>query len=551
MTKIKILPPSLVGKIAAGEVIERPASALKELIENSIDAGAKNIQVYIKNYGIAMIKVVDDGEGILSDEVPLAFQRHATSKIEREEDLLRINTLGFRGEALYSIAQVSKLRIVTQHKEENIGREILLVGGEIKEQKPALTRGTTVEVKELFFNAPVRRKFLRSPSTERAHIIETVQLYALAYPEISFYLNLEGEESLILPKTDSLQSRIAQVFGNSFSDKLDHRVVSEKTHSVEIFIGTREIEIRQRSKQLIFVNRRPIRDSLITNSLYKALEIRESHPKFILFLTVPPEEVDFNIHPTKREVRFKDPSKIVNIITKAATNNPSRYSVTVDLSSWKVHERPTAQYSQQTLLSNRSFEVKPNPVNFLDLGNSVLAIEQPEGILFLDYHGAHERVNFERLLRGDSEGISRLIFPYVIELNAVDYTVVAENLSLINELGIEAETFGRNSIIVRGLPEFLKNSDVAGIFENLAEVLKKEEKLSFLEDIKRKIAATIACHRSLRSNDKINPHEVAILLDQLEKTSDPNHCPHGRPIKKFLSKREITKWFQRKESKQE
>lgn len=545
MTKIKILPPSLVGKIAAGEVIDRPASALKEIIENSIDAKAKNIQVYIKQYGISSIKVVDDGEGIPSEDIVLAFHRHATSKIEKEEDLYNISTLGFRGEALYSIAQVSKLRITTQYREDTVGRELLLIGGEIKEQKPAHTKGTTVEVRELFYNAPVRRKFLRSPATEKAHIIETVQNYALAYPEISFYLNIDGEEILVLPKADSFLTRISQIFSSSFAEKLIHKTLSEGEYKIELFLGTNELARRNRTKQFIFINKRPVRDSLVVGSLYKAFQIKESHPQFILYITMPPQEVDFNVHPAKKEVRFRNPAVVVDLITKSAQSERKTYSVSEALAEWTISDRTTLTYSQQSLLAEVSTFQEDRLGNFLNLGNAIIVLEQPEGILFLDYHGAHERVNFEKLLEGRHENINRLIFPLVIELNAQYYTLLSKNLKIINELGIEAEDFGKNSIIVRAIPDFLKTADMVSILESIAVLLKEETGIPDLTDIKKKVAATVACHKSLRANDRINSYEVKILLDQLERTSDPDHCPHGRPIKKFLPIQDIKKWFSR------
>lgn len=545
MTKIKILPPSLVGKIAAGEVVDRPASALKELIENSIDAGAKNIQVYIKKYGIALIKVVDDGEGIPSEDIVLAFHRHATSKIEKEEDLYTISTLGFRGEALYSIAQVSKLRITTQYKEDPVGRELLLIGGEIKEQKPAHTKGTTVEVMELFHNAPVRRKFLRSPTTERAHIIETVQNYALAYPEISFYLQIDGEEILTLPNTNSALIRVSQIFGQTFAEKLRHRELSEGDYRIEIFLGTEELARRQRTRQLIFINRRPVRDSLISGALYKALQVKDAHPQFFLFITMPPEQVDFNVHPAKREVRFRNPEDLINLIFRLSEPESKVYHLSETLEEWKVSDKTALAYCQQSFLSCNSCYQEVQSLNFLNLGNAIVAIEREGGILFLDYHGAHERVNFERLLKGNNENVNRLVFPHSVELTADYYALLSKNLEILNELGIEAEEFGKNSIVVRAVPDFLSGVDIVDILESIATVLKEDTGKPDLQEIKRKVAATIACHKSLRANDRINAYDLKILLEKLESTTDPEHCPHGRPIRKFVSLEEIKKWFLR------
>lgn len=544
MGRIRILPEALAGKIAAGEVIERPASALKELLENSIDAHATSIKIYIKGYGISEIKVVDDGEGIPSEDVILALQRHATSKIEKEEDLFKINTLGFRGEALYSIAQVSKLRIITQHKYENIGTEIFVCQGDIIERKPANANGTTIQIEDLFFNTPVRKKFLKSPFTERAHILETVQNYALAYPETSFYLNIDGEEVLNFPRADSIKERIAQVFGVEFLEKLEFKSISDNRYRIELFWGNTQLVRRNRTKQLIFVNRRPVRDSLVSSSLYKAFKVKEFHPQFLFFLTMPSDEVDFNVHPTKKEVRFRDTARLSELIFNIA--EPEKISIIAERPvEWAVSENSNL-IEQINFFQLNSFEAKEEFVDFLSLGDAIVAIRQSEGILFIDYHAAHERVNFEKILKALPESSMNLVFPQIIELNPTDYELIVANLNVLKELMIEAENFGKNSIIIRNIPEILKNVDLEGIIESIASVLKEELVKPDFTDIKRKIAETIACHKSMRSNTKITASELKALLRELEQTSDPEHCPHGRPIKKFISLEDIKKWFMRK-----
>lgn len=526
MGKIQILPESVIGRIAAGEVVERPASVVKELIENSIDAGANSISVYIKEFGIAEIKVIDDGEGIPSEDVPLAFQRHATSKIKDEKDLTRILSLGFRGEALYSIAQVSKLRIITQHKDENTGTEAYLIGGSLVSQKPAVTKGTTVQIRELFFNTPVRRKFLKSPYTEKAHIIETVQNYCLAYPEISFSLFIDEEEVLNIPQAKTVYERILQVFGLEFAEKLAVKTISKDDYKIELFIDVEELS--KRPKQLIFVNRRPVREPSIVSAISKAFQTNQS--QFFIYIKVPPEDVDFNVHPAKTLVRFREPQKIYQLIFKMAEPQPA------------VVAESAAQWKPNVELCLKEIE---GIFQFFSLGEAIVVIPKPDGLLFLDYHAAHERVNFEKILNKMNERTVKLVFPLIINLNPQDYLLIKENLHILQELGIEAEDFGKNSIIVRAVPEVVKYGDIAGIIENIAATLKEEISRPDFVDIKRKIAATVACHSSLRANDKINYFEIKTLLEELEKTSDPQHCPHGRPIKKFISIEEIKKWFLR------
>ncbi len=544
MGRIKILSEELISKIAAGEVVERPASVVKELIENSIDAGANSIKIFIKEYGTALIKVVDDGEGIYSDDVILAFQRHATSKIQRQEDLFNIKTLGFRGEALYSIAGVCKLKIITQHREEEVGTEVYSIGGKLIERKPAITSGTTVEVRDLFFNTPVRKKFLKSPATEKSHIIETVQNYALCYPKIAFYLNIDDVEVLNLHPSSSIQERICQLYGIEFFKKLKFRDLTDERWRLELYWGVTELDRSKRTKQLIFINQRPVREPLLLSLLYQAFQVGDKHPQFILFLNVPAEAVDFNVHPSKKEARFRDPQHIRQLIFKL-TDNQKLSTVEESPVVWKENFVSSGTLSQQSFFDSQNEIQGPEFFQFLKLGDALVALQRNDGILFIDYHAGHERVIFEKILNGMPENVTKLVFPQIINLTSQDYQLIKENLSLLHNLHIEAEDFGKNSIIVRGIPQILKDADLADIIEGIAVTLKEEIGKPDFKDIKQKIASTIACHKSLRANNKITLHEINTLLRELEKTSDPDHCPHGRPIKKFISLKEIKSWFSR------
>ncbi|MDW7971715.1 MAG: DNA mismatch repair endonuclease MutL [Thermodesulfovibrio sp.] len=544
MNKIRILPENIISKISAGEVVERPASVVKELIENSIDAGAKSISVYVRNFGIAEIKVIDDGEGIPSEDVVLAFQRHATSKIKEESDLQKISSLGFRGEALYSISNVSKTKISTQYKDENTGTEVYITGGKLVSKKPVVTKGTTVEVKDLFFNTPVRKKFLKSPYTETAHIIETFQNYCLAYPEISFCLFVDEKEVFNISPAKTLYDRIAQVFGLDFAKKLKFKTVSKESYKLELFIGLEELLRKTRTKQIIFVNRRPVKDPSIVNTLYKAFNIKEDHPQFFIYINLPPEDVDFNVHPTKKEVRFRKPKLVHELIFKMAEPSSKLSVIAEHPNQWRIN-RDLSSINQPSFFHTEPLFSKEETFQFLNLGDSIVIIQMDDGIIFLDFHAAHERVNFEKILDKMNKKILRLTFPNVINLTPNDYIVIKENLKIINELGIEAEDFGENCIVVRAIPEIVKYANTAELIESIAETLKEETVKPDFVDIKRKIAATLACHSSLKANKKINYLEIKALLKELEKTSDPYHCPHGRPIKKFISIEEIKKWFLR------
>ncbi|MCS7214533.1 MAG: DNA mismatch repair endonuclease MutL [Thermodesulfovibrio sp.] len=544
MSKIIILPENIVSKISAGEVIERPASVVKELIENSIDAGSSSISVYVKNFGIAEIKVTDNGEGIPSEDVILAFQRHATSKIRDEMDLNRILTLGFRGEALYSIASVSRLRITTQHRDQDRGIELFLNGGNLVSQRPVVTKGTSIEVRDLFFNTPVRKKFLKSSHTEKSHIVEAVYNYCLAYPEISFSLYIDGEEILNIPQVKTNSDRISQLFGSEFASKLKFKKVSSNNYTIEIFIGLDEFLRKSRTRQFIFVNRRPIKDFSVVNTLYKVFNIKEMHPQFFIFLSVPPEDVDFNVHPSKKEVRFREFHIIHQLINKIGEPQHNTLTIAENQEQWKLKADFSSSVQLSTFHTGQIFK-EEEIFQFLNLGDAILAIQRNDGIVFLDFHAAHERLNFEKILNIINKPIVKLSFPHIIELNSHDYILIKENLNIMSDLGFDIEDFGKNSILVRALPDIIQHADIVGIIESIAATLKEEAGKPELDDIKRKIAAKIACHGSLRANKKINYAEVKTLLNELEKTSDPDHCPHGRPVKKFIPIEEIKKWFLR------
>lgn len=548
MKLIRILPSSVVSKIAAGEVVERPASVVKELVENSIDAGATEVAVYVKGDGIAQIKVVDDGIGIPQEDVLVAFQRHATSKISTAEDLFRIQTLGFRGEALYSISQVSKVRLITQYLDEPEGIEIYLIGGELRFQKPAVTRGTQIEVTDLFFNTPVRKKFLKSAVTEKSHIIDTMQNYCLGYPEVKFQLIIDGREILNTSKASSLNERIAQVFGHEFLKNIDYKTVSEGDYRIELFISKNYLN--QKTKQLIFVNRRPVRDAFLTHCIYDFLGLKNQHPQFILFLNLPPQDVDFNIHPAKKEVKFRNQNLLRQLIgrmfyqPKAFPLNKNEVTPSKNVQSGLTQLNSQVSGFFQMKVSEREparmWEILP----FIKVAPGIVAIAQQEGLVLFDYHAAHERINFEKLLNRKTSSYE-LLFPYHVKVSPEVYAIIKENLTLFNDLGIGIEDFGENSFVIRRLPSVLTGVDVQGLLEEIATTLRQERGTQSIEDRKRKVAATCACHRSLRANDEITEIKLKQLLNELSHCTDPDHCPHGRPVKKVIPIGEIRKWLGR------
>lgn len=587
MSSIMMLPGDLQNKIAAGEVIERPASVVKELLENSIDAGATEIRVDILQGGSKLIRVVDNGPGMKRDDALLCFRQHATSKIQTEDDLSDIKTMGFRGEALSSIASVSRLSIMTAPASSpgrtasrnrvdtaSTGTHIDIEGGRAGEPKDIAHIGTTVEVHDLFFNTPARKKFLKSRRTEVHHIVETVTRVALSHPEISFQLTIERVENLILPKAGSYRERILQVYGEDFCKGL----IEIKDDGVTA-MTSREGNFRStRANQYLFINRRPISDASIRHALYRAYDTflpKNEHPIFFIYLEVSPSEVDFNVHPTKREVRFQDKESIyrmvsssirralrvrgfgssdagdtlksADFVSKHSAGEPS--SLPISRKAEARNSYPESHISQQQTpdisLLSESFEGYKGLLKHIYLGDVFVACTSGSGVTLLDHHAAHERILYERLRNGVELEPIQLLFPKQVRLPAKEYGTILAHISGIRDMGIEIEDFGHNTIIVRSLPRLLINADIGAIISDVAGSLTDFRSTSPLDILKERIAMRVACHSSVRGSTELNSDEVSSLLSDLSKAEDPEHCPHGRPTRIHFSIAELRKIFKR------
>lgn len=555
MNKIRILPEGLRNRIAAGEVIERPASVVKELVENSIDARATNIDIQIEGGGKHLIVVSDDGIGISSSELHLAVEPHATSKIEREEDLFDIRTRGFRGEALSSIASVSRLRITSQTEGEPVGRSIYLEGGRPLEDTPSPHRGTTVEVKDLFFNTPARRKFLKSDRTEIRHIIETVTETALSEYSRGFSLSINKTEAFKYPRAGSLRERLLQVYGEEFVSGL---------HSIEFphlraFFSKENNFRMNRSHQYIFINGRPIRDASLRHAVYSAYEgllPHDRHPIFFLFLQIPPSSVDFNVHPAKREVRFSDKEGVYRMVRDSLREVliPSSYGDGKPLHSPASTVTggiagASSKYHHESPSTPPSVIEEPvsgyGNIEHIYLGDVFLAYSHGDGLTLLDHHAAHERVIYERLLKGMEIRRVEFLFPRQITLSPSDYTTIIQNCPTLEAVGISVEDFGGNSVVVRSIPDFIHEGELQGILEDLAESIREISANSPLEELRKHLAMTIACHRSVRGKKKLTGEELRALLEDMERLDDPEHCPHGRPTRLRIGIDELKRMFKR------
>jgi len=558
MSRIIILPPDLQNKIAAGEVIERPASVVKELIENAIDAESTDIRIDILYGGKRLIRVSDNGVGMEREDAILCFKKYATSKLFSEKDLFNIKTMGFRGEALSSISAVSKVKLVTGQRGSSFGVSVETSGGELKEIKDSSFFGTSVEIRDLFFNTPARKKFLKSNNTEMFHIVDAVTKEALSHWSIGFRLTSDNKETLVLPLSSDHKERIVQIYGEELLGNL-----MEVTHEGEGIALTSYVSkgrnFRDRkSQQYIFINKRPVKDHSLSHAVYRAYEgilPREKHPLFLLFLTIDPQKVDFNVHPTKREVRFEDKESIYHFVYTAIKNavkgERSEYTkqfteipASVSFTPHVTHDMGRSfQASSSTVAEPLEFPYKAHEP-FLYLGETFIAIPGKGGLMLIDYHAAHERILYEKLLKSTGLHANQLLFPKQVKLSYKEYAVILGHTGVLRDFGIDIEDFGHTTLIVRSLPDALKDSDMRGILSDVASCLIEGTRPD--KSLRETLAAKIACHSSIRGKTVLNQEKIMNLITRLDQADHPDQCPHGRPTRIFLSLDDLRKMFKRK-----
>jgi DNA mismatch repair protein MutL len=593
MPLIRILPVGLRNKIAAGEVIERPASVVKELVENSIDAGATEIRIEILRGGKGLIRVMDNGAGMDRDDALLCLERHATSKLADESDLFNIRTMGFRGEALPSIASVSRMTLITGLRGAASGVSVEIEGGEIKGVRDHPSSGTTIEIRDLFFNTPARKKFLKSDSTELFHIIDSVTREALSRWDTSFSLFTEKHETMNLPRASDPRERILQIYGLEFLEGLmevnnpPSSPLSLKGErgglKLTAFITKGDSFRNNKAHQFIFINRRPVKDQTISHAVYSAYEAimpHDRHPVFFIFLEIDPQEIDFNVHPTKREVRFESRHDIHRIVTgclrealkKERSLRAEEFSRAPDwaktennppLSPIKLRgeergllnkggEGGFVTQSSDSAGSSSSAEFVSEPVEFpyrpsppfIYLGDTFIAMAGKGGLTLIDHHAAHERILYEKLLSGLNLHSHRLLFPRQVRLSRKEYIVIMEHLGILGEMGMEIDDFGHDTLMVRALPYALKEADMRGILSDVAAALM--EGVRPFHSAREVLAASIACHSSVRGKEILEREEFESLLAGLEAAENPDQCPHGRPTRIYISMDELKKMFKRK-----
>jgi DNA mismatch repair protein MutL len=605
MSRIRLLPETVASQVAAGEVVERPASVVKELVENSVDAGARKIDIRIKRGGISLIRVIDDGFGMDRDDALLSLERHATSKIRSAADLQAVATLGFRGEALPSIASVSRFRLTTREPEAIAGTDIIVNGGKIDIVRDGgEAPGTQVEVRSLFFNLPARRKFLRSENTESRNIEHQLHLQAIGHPQIAFTLVRDERLVFQLPTTINLKERIRDLYGAELLDRLlEANAPGSSQIKISGLIGQAGVSRQTRDQQLIFVNGRAVESPLIASALregYHTALMKGQYPVTFLFLDLDPAFVDVNVHPAKREVRFRDPNSVREAVVeciqqtlegdRAAWREKFRPPVApiapqpaVDLTLRPTVSLPQVSHRElphfppsggmvavppetsaagaiefaeggrgsPTRVEPARSDRKPQQFQIIGVLNKLYVLmENEEGLVLVDQHAAHERILFEELRRRmEEQGVpsQKLLLSQTFDLPPRDAEWVERNLSTLQKMGIGVEGFGPNTFKIDSLPAFLRTSDPVSFMQRVIDDLKSASNSSSALRLGEEMIAKTVCRHAVKANDPLRYLEVEKLIQDLLDCDLPYCCPHGRPTMIQISNAELEKKFGRKQ----
>ena len=583
MPRIIQLSPQVVARIAAGEVIERPASVLKEMLENSIDAGSTRIDVEITQGGLDCVRVVDDGCGIDGDDLALAFAAHATSKLRSADDLATIGTLGFRGEGLASIGAVAQVLLQSRPAGADHGSEVRCDGGALGEVRPWNgATGTRIEVRHLFYNTPARRKFLRGPSTEMGHVSETFTRLALSHLGLHLTLSHNGRRLHDIPASAGLLDRVAAFYGDDLRGQL--RMVEGEHQGMTLggYVADPICERGGTQMQYIFVNGRWIRDRFISQALqeaYRGLLLTGKHPVAFLFLDIPPDAVDVNVHPTKAEVRFRQPSQVQHLVqtnVRAVLKGedlpaPLRLPLRAPLVMTQAPTQTTIAFSAPpksspaprpvvapTPIPAPSAErriVAPTPsvvveptAKAVQMHDMYLLVEVPEGVLVIDQHALHERILFERLKARFAVGkleVQKLLIPEPIDLPPAQAALLLAHRADLAGLGLEIDAFGGGTILLGGYPHLLGKKPPGEILRAVAEQLSARDRVPSREVMLNDLMALMACHSAVRAGDRLSAEQIRLLAAERHLAQDSHHCPHGRPSSLLFTRGELDRQFRR------
>ncbi|MGO9137677.1 MAG: DNA mismatch repair endonuclease MutL [Syntrophales bacterium] len=601
-TKIVILPESLSSKIAAGEVIERPASILKELLENALDAGAMEITIELEKGGRGSIKVIDNGEGIESEEVALAFERFATSKIYQFDDIYKVRSYGFRGEALPSIGAISCVEMVTRKASSLSGARVIVEAGQLKSMtETGCPVGTSVWVSHIFDPVPVRKKFLKTEATEQGYCMDVITRTALSHPEARIRVVSHGREILNVPATGDISERVSLVLGTDFMEHMLSVKGAKGGMTVHGFASKPDFT-RSSTKQIYyFVNKRFIRDYLLNHAVmtaYRRLIEAKKYPAAVLFIDLPPGDVDVNVHPAKMEVRFRNPREIYDMIVETLVHALAdiapassvamgrtmpegyservqealkRYTVTSGsgklffsktLTDYKkphpaIGQIPEKEQSEMSPEKIRIVQELPGEkLNFVDLeyigqfAGTYVVFSLSDALILVDQHAAHERILFDRLKmeaarRGEKMLSQQLLIPEVVSLSPGEFAVIMESIKVLEAMGVEVEPFGEKTVIVKSVPAALSHVEPKGLFIEILEELSNTERTLALEERQERLYALLACKGAVKAKQKLSEAEVLQLCRDLDATQFSSTCPHGRPVYISFGLRDVERMFKR------
>ena len=570
---IHILPDDVASQIAAGEVVERPASVVKELVENSLDAGATHLTIVVEGAGKKLIEVADNGQGIPSDELSLALARHSTSKLSTAADLFNITTLGFRGEALASIASVSRFTITSRTQDAEMGVRLLIEAGQTESppQPVGAPHGTVVRVEDLFYNVPARRKFLKTDSTERRQIDDLVTRYALAYPLVRFQLDQEGRNALQTSGSGDRREVLAALFSTDIARQMLEVNSEYDAFRVSGFISPTSLTRSNRRGITLFINGRWVQDIALSTALiqgYHSMLMVGRYPMAALFIDLPPNQVDVNVHPTKAEVRFTDPDEVFTGVQRSVRRallayspvpsvqaqvrwSPPEPSIRSDQVGWQrpasdPHRFPAAgqgphesgDQPQQPPAAQPALSAADVPLLRLigQVGSAYLVAEGPDGLYLIDQHAAHERILFEKFMAQRSQQVASqaLLDPVTVELNSASARLLEEQLPAMENLGFEIEAFGPNAYKVRRMPALLVGSDPAAAVRSVIDDFEEDE-TPLQNEIEAKIIGRVCKRAAVKAGKSLSFEEQKALLRDLEACQSPRTCPHGRPTMIHLS----------------
>ena len=553
---IKVLESEVVAKIAAGEVIERPASAVKELIENSLDAGATQIAIETQGGGVELIKVSDNGAGIPASELELAFHRYATSKIGNLDDLEKISSLGFRGEALPSIAAVAEVEILTQTSSETVGSYMYLKkGAVVRKESRARPQGSTITVRRLFRYFPARLKFLKSTNTENSHIAHLVSQYALAFPEVKFSLVLDKRPSLRTTGNGDLREVVNEIYGSEVAQRMLKVEQKDGLAKVGGLTSPPSLARSNRNYLSFFVNRRWVRSPLLTRATeeaYRGLLMDGQHPIAVINISLPAQELDVNVHPAKAQIKFCHEQAVFSSVHKAVEEALAR----TPIASSKVvpFSVSSGQWqSPRMIMDNEpAFVVAQLPTMELpvlrvlgQLANTYIIAEGPDGLYLIDQHAAHERILYDRISAQWAQKeveVQGLLHPITIELSPREEETLRASKEFLAEFGFTIEPFGNRSYVIRAIPALMARANIIEIISALLDNLASKQSPNPWEE---KIAQSLACHGAIRAGQQLSNEEMRDLIKQLEQTKQPRACPHGRPTMIHLSSHQLEKEFGR------